>query len=80
MEDQWIHKLHKKLADHKEPAPEGLWDDIEMALKKKKHPCGTVPDKILFWARCIGAAAAVMALAFLVGRSVFMPSEPSIKE
>ncbi len=77
MEDQWIHKLHKKLADHKEPAPEGLWDDIEMALKKKKHPCGTVPDKILFWARCIGAAAAVMALAFLVGRSVFTPSEPS---
>lgn len=75
MEERWINKLRKKLVDHKEPAPEGLWEDIEMALKKEKRPSGTVRGKILFRAYWIGATAAMIALAFLVGRSIFMPSE-----
>lgn len=69
MDEQWINDLRKKQAEYTEPAPQGLWDDIEAAMKKMEN---TVPDSpakkvplrpIALWT---AAAAILIAAIFLV--------------
>lgn len=38
MNNQWLNDLHRKMEDHEEDVPDGLWEDIkdELFLKKMK--------------------------------------------
>ena len=67
MEEQWINKMRQKMETHEEPAPQGLWDDIESALGRKKPAPVPLYKNVYLWASAIGAAAAVIAVAFFVG-------------
>ncbi|MBO4825686.1 MAG: PorT family protein [Prevotella sp.] len=57
--EKWIHQLQSRMAGHEEPAPEGLWEDIESAL-----PAHSVAKKarVVAWRRWAAAAAATLLL------------------
>ena len=64
MEDKdWLKGLQNKMKDYEEPAPEGLWEDIEPSVfpEKKRH----VVAMPILW-RSV-AAAAVVALGVFAG-------------
>ena len=64
MEDKdWLKGLQNKMKDYEEPAPEGLWEDIESSVfPEKRHRVISVP---ILW-RSV-AAAAVVALGVFAG-------------
>lgn len=70
MEDKdWIKGLENKLKDYEEPAPEGLWEDIESSVfpvKKRR----VIPMPALW--RSV-AAAAVVALGVFAGIRFYVP-------
>ena len=43
MSDQWSDNLRKRMETHQEPSPEGLWEDIERAMKQNDSI--TLPEK-----------------------------------
>lgn len=70
MKEQWKNNLQRKMSDYEEPAPEGLWTQLESfidgqepkpSLKKDNH-------KIIFWISSIGVAAAVLAFVLLTNK------------
>lgn len=72
MEDNdWLKGLQSKMKDYEEPAPEGLWENIESsAFPEKKRRVIALP---ILW-RSVGVAAAVAlgvfaGLRFLILRS-----------
>lgn len=74
MNDNWIDNLRNKLDEPRRQAPEGLWADIEAGLKQRKAQ-QQARRKMLWWrAAGISAAAAIVALAFLM----FRPSAPTL--
>lgn len=56
-EDKWIKNWKERLEDYTEPAPEGLWAELENELE--------VPRRILPFYRRYGAAAAVASVVIL---------------
>ncbi len=68
MEDKdWLKGLRNKMNDYEEPAPEGLWEDIESSVfPRKKHRVMTLP---VLW-RSV-AAAAVVAFGVFAGLRLF---------
>ena len=55
--EQWTDKLRERMAEYEEPAPEGLWDDIESALQQPAVHRRARTVALRRW-----AAAAVVAL------------------
>lgn len=70
MDDKdWLKGLQNKMKDYEEPAPEGLWEDIESSVfHGKKRRVIALP---VFW-RSV-AAAAVVALGVFAGLRLFQP-------
>ena len=68
MKDQWQDNLRNRMEDHEEPAPEGLWDDVERIMS-----AGSTADtlhagqRIRLWSRRAGAVAAVAVILFFIG-------------
>ena len=73
-QDNWTQQLHDKLADYETPAPEGLWDDIEAALPRRRQ-ARFVPLR-----RWAAAAAAVAALVCGSGGFLWWSHESQQKE
>lgn len=68
MEDNdWLKSVRNKLEDYGEPAPDGLWEDMESSLPPTRR--GAVILRPLVW-RSVAAAAAV-ALGVFAGLRVF---------
>ena len=68
MEDKdWLKSLQDKLRDYEEPAPDGLWEDIESSLPPVRR--GAVILRPALWRSA--AAAAVVALGVFAGLRVF---------
>ncbi len=68
MEDKdWLRSLQDKLRDYEEPAPDGLWEDIESSLPPVRR--GGAILRPALW-RSV-AAAAVVALGVFAGLRVF---------
>ncbi|MFN1218172.1 outer membrane beta-barrel protein [Chryseobacterium kwangjuense] len=40
MNDQWLNDLHRKMEDHEEDIPDGLWDDIKNELFSEEKQTG----------------------------------------
>lgn len=72
MEDKdWLKGLENKLKDYEEPAPEGLWEDIESSVfPVRKRRVIAMP---VLW-RSV-AAAAVVALGVFAGLKLNAPGE-----
>lgn len=71
MNNHWSDNLRKRMEAHEEPAPDGLWKDIEQAMISK--PALDVLQKrrsLFLWARRMGAVAAVV-LFCLTGYFIF---------
>ena len=70
MDDKdWLKGLQNKMKDYEEPAPEGLWEDIESSVfHGKKRRMIALP---VFW-RSV-AAAAVVALGVFAGLRLSQP-------
>ena len=68
MEDNdWLKGLQSKMKDYEEPAPEGLWENIESSVfPEKKRRVIALP---ILW-RSVGVAAAV-ALGVFAGLRLF---------
>lgn len=70
MKEQWKDNLRKKMANHEMPAPDGLWDQLEVIMASQ-DPADVAPKKrrgkVIFWLSGIGAAAAVLAFVLLNG-------------
>ena len=56
LENDWTEQLRKKLADHEEPAPADLWEQIEARMAKleaeKRQPVRRLP----LWGKWVAAA------------------------
>ncbi|MFV0417329.1 MAG: outer membrane beta-barrel protein [Dysgonomonas sp.] len=68
MNKRWSDNLHRRMDAHKEPSPEGLWEDIEQIMKRE----GSVfpkakQNKILLWGKRIGAVAAIVLAMLFIG-------------
>ena len=53
-QQDWTEQLRQRLADHEEPVPEGLWDDIEQRLQRR--------PRLVVLRRWMAGAAAVALL------------------
>ena len=58
--DKWTQQLHDKLEGYETPAPEGLWDDIEVALAQQPKPLKSRHVALRRWA--VAAAFATLIL------------------
>lgn len=67
MSNKWSDNLRNRMDTHQEPAPDGLWDDIEMIVSKE-DPEKTLPkrNKILLWGKYIGAVAAALLIILFI--------------
>ena len=77
MEDKdWLKGLQNKMKDYEEPAPEGLWEDIESSVfPQRKRRVVALP---ILWRTA--AVAAVVALGVFAGLRLTDPGngEPAI--
>lgn len=69
-EKEWIDRLRQKEQDYVEPAPEGLWDDIDKGLPAMSPNQKT--KVIPFWYRIGGIAASVALLIGLGSLFLFL--------
>lgn len=54
--------MRKRMENYEEPAPDGLWDDIERVIDARKTPVILQPAKPPVWKR-VTAVAAMLAIA-----------------
>lgn len=67
MSDQWSDKLRKRMENHQEPSPEGLWEDIERTMKQNNSiPIIPRQNKILFWSKRLGSVAAAVLVILVI--------------
>ncbi len=77
MNREWLNDLRRKMEDHTEDVPEGLWDDLRSELfEEDRHSIGTAPTDLKGQAKShtnpgftplvyrIGSVAAVVAFIF----------------
>ena len=57
LEKDWTAQLRDKLADHEEPAPADLWDQIEMRMAKLEAEKRQTVHRIPLWGKWAAAAA-----------------------
>ena len=69
MEKQWIEPRRQSSSDDKQPAPKGLWDDIEAVMRQqdmlasKADASQSLAHSVSLWTRRVAAVAACVALA-----------------
>lgn len=73
MKEEWTNDLYKKMVNYKKPAPQGLWEDIEVAINKnlKKKP---FPQKIILWSIGISGIAAMITIIITIGNYLLSSS------
>ena len=77
MSNQWSDNLRKRMEIHKEPSPDGLWEDIEQMIKREGS-IKTLPkqNKILLWGKRTGAVAAVIFALLFIGDYLIIKDSP----
>ena len=80
--EEWIKQLQDRMADYQEPAPEGLWEEIESALPQDgKRKARVLP--LRRWAAAVAVAAVLLGGAgyyFGSGNSRMASEEPYAEE
>ncbi len=80
--EEWIKQLQDRMADYQEPAPEGLWEEIESALPQDgKRKARVLP--LRRWAAAAAVAAVLLGGAgyyFGSGNSRMASEEPYAEE
>lgn len=70
MKNQWQNTLRDRMERHEEPAPEGLWNNIEQIMSGESVN-KAIPAKrkiiIPLWSQRIAAVAAVALILFFIG-------------
>ncbi|HCQ72308.1 MAG TPA: hypothetical protein DIT75_02745 [Rikenellaceae bacterium] len=66
-DNDWLKDLKRKMNDYEEPAPKGLWEDVESSLFPKAKRAPVIAP--IFWRSMV--AAAVVALGVFVGLRFF---------
>lgn len=72
MKESWDNEIKRKFEDYQEPAPEGLWEQIEARLdaekenKQKQHP-----QKVIKWYKPIAATVAAACAILLSVTQLF---------
>lgn len=76
MNDEWLHKIHDRMADYEADEPDGLWASIEKAREEGAvwHR-GSKRLVVLLWSRRLSVAAAL--LAFVVTLGLYLVNNPS---
>lgn len=82
MKEKWTKDIRERMVDYETPIPEGLWEDIEGEMRargmmRNPHKPAAV---ISLRAKRIASVAAVLAIAFLVGRHVSTESPKFISK
>ncbi len=72
-QEDWTSRLRDRLADHEEPAPDGLWADIEAALAKRESEKATPASVVPLWGKW--AAAATFAALMVGGGYMYWRAE-----
>lgn len=68
MNSKWSDSLRKQMESHSEPAPDGLWDNIEQAIiKNKAEVTHTGISKVISWSTRFKAVAAAVVALLLMG-------------
>ena len=64
MNDQWQDNLRNRMERHEEPAPEGLWEEIDQHFSADGMNGRIARNhKFRLWGKRIGATAAIAAIA-----------------
>lgn len=71
MEKNWNDKMRKRMENYEEPAPDGLWENIERATNIHNGPVSLRPTKRHIWQR-IAAVAATLAIAIVCTLSLLI--------
>lgn len=67
MKESWNNEIKRKFENYQEPAPEGLWEQIEARLDAEKENHQKLhPQKVVKWYRPAAAAAAACAVLLTV--------------
>lgn len=72
MKESWNNEIKRKFEDYQEPAPEGLWEQIEARLdaekdnQQKQHP-----QKVIKWYKPAAAAVAAACAILLAVTQLF---------
>lgn len=74
MKDNWLNDIHDKMHGYEAPEPDGLWKDIEQSLGTDSSQVRGEKHSRRRWFYWGMAAAAVLAVAFMVGIDLFSPS------
>ena len=69
LEKDWTEQLREKLADHEEPAPAGLWEQIEARMAALEEEKRQSARRIPLWGKWVAAAAFA---GMLVGNTYLM--------
>ena len=68
MEERWTNKMRQKMEGYEEPAPQGLWDDIEKSMNLQQPAPVPAYKKYVLWTTGLSAAAAaIVAVALFFG-------------
>jgi len=74
MEEQWINNLRVRFADWEQPAPNGLWEDIEATMSElgAESGSGTKSERRvralpMRWRKAVAAAACLVIIAGVTG-------------
>ena len=65
---------------HEEPAPQGLWDDIERSIQQRPRPVPVYKRVMLWTAGTVAAAAAIVAIALFIGNDTPSALTPSLPQ
>lgn len=71
MSDKWLSELRERMEEHREPAPEGLWDDIARRMEQAVEPAAVAPQRrvVPLWLERMAVAASLaVVLALGYGR------------
>lgn len=69
------------MENHEEPAPQGLWDDIERSIGQQRPQPVPLYKRVMLWTAGMGvAAAAAVAIAFFIGNHRSEPLSPALSQ
>src|SRR5574344_1704432 len=70
MRDKWSDDMRRRFADFEEPAPQGLWDQIEKRVEHKRNVAAR-QHTIKMWSLRAVAAAAIITLVVVMSNRIF---------
>ena len=79
MGEEWINKTRQKMDAYEEPAPKGLWEDIERTISQQQPKPVPLYKRVMLWSTGVAAAAAaIVAVALFVGNDNTGTLPPSV--